>query len=52
MFKKIVGVLTAALLVVSFATENPTYANDIKGHQMVNELTYWSKLNVIRPDAK
>ncbi|MER2190064.1 MAG: S-layer homology domain-containing protein [Solibacillus sp.] len=52
MFKKLLGVLTATLLVAGLTTESTTYANDIKGHQMVNELTYWSDLNVIRPDAK
>lgn len=52
MIQKILGALMAALLVISFATERTTHANDIKGHQMVNELTYWSNLNVIRPDAK
>lgn len=52
MFKKLLGVLTATALATGLAAAPTTYANDIKGHQMVNELTYWSQLNVIRPDAK
>lgn len=51
MFKKLIGVLTTTVLVAGLATA-PAHANDIKEHQMVNELTYWADLNVIRPDAK
>lgn len=52
MFKKTVGLLVALVLIISAATQTKSYASDITGHQMVNELTYWSNLNVIRPDAK
>lgn len=51
-FKKIVGLAFALIVALSFTTQSTSHANDIKGHQMVNELTYWSNLNVIRPDSK
>lgn len=52
MFKKTIGLLLALVLIISAATQTKSYASDITGHSMVNELTYWSNLNVIRPDAK
>ncbi|MEK4228398.1 S-layer homology domain-containing protein [Solibacillus sp. FSL H8-0538] len=52
MFKKTIGLLLALMLIVSISTQSKSYASDITGHQMVNELTYWANLNVIRPDAK
>ncbi len=52
MFKKIFGLAIAATLFLSISTQSKTYANDIQGHLMVHELTYWAKLDVIRPDAK
>lgn len=50
--KKIVGLAFAFIVALSFTTQSTSHANDIKDHQMVNELTYWSNLNVIRPDSK
>ncbi len=50
--KKIVGLAFALVVALSFTTQSTSHANDIKGHQMVNELTYWSNQNVIRPDSK
>ncbi|MEG0385488.1 MAG: S-layer homology domain-containing protein, partial [Solibacillus sp.] len=52
MFKKIFGLAIAATLFLSISTQSKTYANDIQGHLMVHELTYWANLDVIRPDAK
>ncbi|ATP39049.1 benzene 1,2-dioxygenase [Solibacillus sp. R5-41] len=52
MFKKIFGLAIAAMLFLSISTQSKTYANDIQGHLMVHELTYWANLDVIRPDAK
>ncbi|MGN7479366.1 S-layer homology domain-containing protein [Solibacillus silvestris] len=52
MFKKIIGLAFAFVVALSFTTQSTSHANDIKGHQMVNELTYWSNLGVIRPDSK
>ncbi|MBD8035746.1 S-layer homology domain-containing protein [Solibacillus sp. A46] len=52
MFKKIIGLALAFVVALSFTTQSTSHANDIKGHQMVNELTYWSNLGVIRPDSK
>ena len=51
-FKKIVGLAFAFIVALSFTTQSTSHANDIEGHQMVNELTYWSNLDVIRPDSK
>lgn len=51
MFKKIIGLAIAATLLLSFTTQSKSYANDIQGHLMVHELTYWASLDVIRPDA-
>lgn len=52
MFKKIIGLALAFVVALSFTTQSISHANDIKGHQMVSELTYWSNLGVIRPDSK
>ena len=52
MFKKIVGLAIAFIVAFTFTTQTTTHANDIKGHQMVTELTYWANLDVIRPDSK
>ncbi|MEK4629881.1 S-layer homology domain-containing protein [Solibacillus sp. FSL R7-0682] len=52
MTKKIISLAVICLLMMSMTIPSTSYANDIKNHPMVHELTYWSSLNVIRPDAK
>ena len=52
MFKKIIGLAMALLVAFTFTTQTTSHANDIQGHLMVHELTYWSSLDVIRADAK
>lgn len=52
MIKKIVFIAIAILMTMSITTQSTSHANDIDNHQMVHELTYWSNLNVIRPDAQ
>ena len=52
MFKKIIGLAMALLIACTFTTQTTSHANDIQGHQMVTELTYWANLGVIRPDSK
>lgn len=52
MIKKIVGLLFAAILVISTANPLSSHASDISNHQMVTELTFWANKNVILPDAK
>ncbi|MCH7320624.1 S-layer homology domain-containing protein [Solibacillus sp. MA9] len=53
MIKKIFSFGITLLLIMSFSILSPSFANanDIDNHPMVHELTYWSNLNVIRPDA-
>lgn len=47
-----IGLAMAFLVAFAFTTQTTSHANDIKGHQMVTELTYWANLGVIRPDSK
>lgn len=52
MIKKVFGFVIISLFFMSFSTQSTSHANDINNHPMVHELTYWSNLDVIRPDAK
>ncbi|WP_107841732.1 S-layer homology domain-containing protein [Metasolibacillus meyeri] len=52
MIKKITTLVIAIILMLTVVMPSSSYANDIKGHQMVNELTHWADLGVILPDSK
>lgn len=52
MIKKVFGFVIISLFFMTFSTQSTSHANDINNHPMVHELTYWSNLDVIRPDAK
>ncbi|MEO4054145.1 S-layer homology domain-containing protein [Solibacillus sp. CAU 1738] len=52
MIKKIISICIVMIFALTISTQSVSYASDIEGHQMVNELTYWANLGVILPDSK
>ncbi|KYG90299.1 benzene 1,2-dioxygenase [[Bacillus] sp. KCTC 13219] len=52
MIKKITTLVITIILALTVVMPSTSYASDIKGHQMVNELTHWANLGVILPDNK
>ncbi|WP_042471026.1 S-layer homology domain-containing protein [Bacillus ndiopicus] len=52
MIKKLTSLVIVMIFALTVIMPSSSYANDIKGHQMVNELTHWANLGVILPDSK
>lgn len=49
--KRIVQLLIVAILAISLAAPNVTFAEDISKHQMAAELNFWIQKNVIQADS-